>query len=74
MQHLSEKFLILRRIQLETHKRTQVFTYDTRHSCQILMKLEFSRQIFKKYLNIIFHEYPSSGRRVVSWGQTDRQT
>jgi hypothetical protein len=38
------------------------------------MKLEFSRQIFEKYLNIIFHENPSSGSRVVSCGQMARQT
>jgi len=25
------------------------------YSCQILMKLEFSRQIFEKYSNIKFH-------------------
>jgi hypothetical protein len=26
-----------------------------RHSCQILMKLEFPRQIFEKYLNLNFN-------------------
>jgi hypothetical protein len=30
------------------HSRTQVFMSSTRYSCQILMKLEFPRQIFKK--------------------------
>jgi hypothetical protein len=30
------------------------------------MKLEFSRQTFKKYSNIKFHEYPSSESWVVS--------
>jgi len=35
------------------------------------MKIEFSRQIFEEYLNIKFHENPSSGSRVVSYGQTD---
>jgi hypothetical protein len=39
---------------------------STRDSCQILMKLEFFRQIFEKYSNIKFHEDPSSG--------TDRRT
>jgi len=34
------------------------------------MKLEFSGQIFEKYLNIKFHENPSSGSRVVPCGQT----
>jgi hypothetical protein len=32
---------------------------STRYSCQILMKLEFSLQIFKKYSNTKFHENPS---------------
>jgi len=32
------------------------------------MKLEFSRQIFEKYSNIIFHDNPSRGR-LVSCGQ-----
>jgi len=42
--------------------------------CEILIKLEFSRQkdIFEKYSNIKFYENPSSGSRVVSCGRTDR--
>ena len=35
------------------------------------MKLEFSRQVFDKLLNIKFNRNPSSGSRVVSCGQTD---
>jgi len=35
------------------------------------MKLESSRQIFEKYLNIKFHENPSSGSRVSPCGRTD---
>jgi hypothetical protein len=35
------------------------------------MKLEFSRQFFEKSKNIIFHENPSSGSRVVPCRQTD---
>jgi len=35
------------------------------------MKLEFSRQFFKKYSNIKFHENPSNERRVVPFGRTD---
>ena len=35
------------------------------------MKLEFSWQIFKKFLYIKFYENPSSGNQVVPWGQTD---
>ena len=39
----------------------------------VLMKLEFSRQIFeKKHSNVKFHENPSSWSRVVPRGQTDR--
>jgi hypothetical protein len=30
------------------------------------MKLEFSRQLFEKYSNVKFHEYPSSGSRLFS--------
>jgi len=35
------------------------------------MNPEFSRQIFKKYLNIKFPENPSSRSQVVPFGQTD---
>jgi len=38
------------------------------------MKLVLSRQIFEKYAYIKFRKDSSSGSRVVSWGQTDRQT
>jgi len=38
------------------------------------MKLEYSRQIFEKYINITFNENSSTGSRVVSCVQTDRQT
>jgi hypothetical protein len=43
-------------------------------SCQILMKLEFSRGIFEKFLNIEFSENLSSWSRVCRCGRTDRQT
>jgi len=42
-----------------------------RYSCQILMKLEFSREVFERYSNIKFHENPSSGGRAVP---SDRRT
>ena len=48
--------------------------YSANYSCQILMELEFSRQIFEKYSNIKYHEYPSLGSRIVSCVQTDGQT
>jgi hypothetical protein len=56
------------------HKCTWVFTWSTRYSCQILMKLEFSRLIFEKYWNTKFHVNPSSGGRVVPCERTDEQT
>jgi len=37
------------------------------------MKVEFSQQIFVMYSNIKFHENPSSGSRVVSYGQTEER-
>ena len=43
-------------------------------SCPILMKLEFSGQIFEKSSNIKFHETPSSGSRVIPCCRTDGQT
>jgi hypothetical protein len=38
------------------------------------MKLEFSLQIFEKYTNKHFHEYPSSWSRVVPSEQMDGET
>jgi hypothetical protein len=35
--------------------------YCTRYSCPILMKLKFSRETFKKYSNIKFHDNPLVG-------------
>jgi len=42
-------------------------------TCQIFMKLKFSPQILKKYLNINFHENPSCRSWVVLCGLADRQ-
>ena len=36
---------------------------STRYSCQILTKLEFSRDIFENILNIRFYRNPSGGER-----------
>jgi len=44
---------------------------STRYSCQILMKLDFSRQILEKYTNIKFHDNPSSGSQIHPCGRTD---
>jgi hypothetical protein len=45
-----------------------------RFSCRILMKPDYSPQIFDKYSDITFHENPPSGSRVVPCGETDRRT
>jgi len=37
----------------------------------IIVRHEFSRQVFEKYSNTKFHENPSSGSRVVPCGRTD---
>jgi len=42
-----------------------------KYSCQILKKLELTRQIFEKYPNIKFHENSSGGSRVVPCGPSD---
>jgi hypothetical protein len=39
-----------------------------RYSCEILMRLEYSRQIFEKYSNIKSHE---NGSRVIPCGLAD---
>jgi len=46
---------------------------STGYSCQSVMKLAFSREIFEKYSNIEFHKNPSSWSRVVRCGRTDRR-
>jgi hypothetical protein len=52
-------------------KCLNVFMLSTRYSCRILMKREFSRQIFEEHSNIKFHQNPFSGSRVVACGQTE---
>jgi hypothetical protein len=47
---------------------------NNQYACQILMKLEFSPQIFEKYANIKFNETPSIGSRVFPCGRTGGQT
>jgi hypothetical protein len=58
-------FLILRKIQ-----RDAIINIH-RYVCQTLIKLESSRHIFVKYLNIGFYGIPRSGSRVVPCGRTD---
>ena len=47
---------------------------STRYSCPILMKLEFSQQIFEKSSNIKFYVNPFSGSVIVPYERTDGQT
>ena len=73
LQILSETFLVLRRIVEDMiQKIILIFMQSTRYSCQILMKLEFSRRIFEKYTK--FHENPSSSSPVVPSGRADGRT
>jgi hypothetical protein len=46
--------------------------HSTGYCCQILMKIEFSRQTLEKYSNIKFDENTFGGSRVVPCEQTDR--
>jgi hypothetical protein len=73
---LSEKFLILRKIQRDIilNVHISVFMWTTLCSCQILSKLEFFKHIFEIYLHIKFPENLSSVSWVVPCGQTERQT
>jgi hypothetical protein len=48
--------------------------YKYRYSCQVLMRLGFSLQIFEKYTNIECHENPFIGSRVVPCGRTNGPT
>jgi len=50
-----------------------VFMWSTHYSSPILMKLEFSRQLFEKYKNIKLHENSSSWSRVFSRRHADRK-
>jgi len=55
------------------HKRAEVFTKNNIYSCHIIMTLEFSRQIKKKY-NVKFDENPFGGSRVVPWRSKKERT
>ena len=71
LQLLSETFLILSSERHMIKNVMLVFMESTRYSSQILMKLEFSRQIFETYTNIKLYENPSSRSRVVLCGRED---
>jgi hypothetical protein len=71
------EFCIFYRLSLRTLRTKDVYLHRSyvycRYSCQILMKLEFSRHI-NKHPNTEFHEIPSSGSPVFPCGRTDGQT
>jgi hypothetical protein len=51
--------LILRKNQREYYNKCeQVVMKNTPYSCQNLMKLKFSKQIFENSFNMKFHESP----------------
>ena len=75
LQMLSETLLILTRTERDiTISVLLIFMYSTRYSCQILMTLEFSRQIFEKYPITKFYGNPSGRNRVVLCGRRDGRT
>jgi hypothetical protein len=72
VQPFPEIFLILRstgRDRLKMYTGLQV-KYPLILSYFLFFKTDFSQQIFEKYSNIKFQEYPSSGRAVVPCGQS----
>ena len=64
--------LILRRIERDIIINMFRSTCKVPLFFQMLMKLEFSRQIFEKCSDIKFHENPSSWRWAIPHGRTDR--
>jgi len=75
LQPSSETFLIIRRTERDMTKNVYRFSCKvTVILVSILMKTEFSRQIFEKYSSIRFQENPSSGSQVVPCRQTDGHT
>jgi len=67
---LSETFLTLRRTEVDIIK--SVHWSSCLNSRPIVMKPEYSRQIFRNTLEYKFHEALFSGSQVVLCGQTDR--
>jgi hypothetical protein len=66
---LSDMFFILRRNEGCMIKNVHWLSCKViRYSRQILMELEISRQIFEKYPDVKYTEYPFCGSRVVRCG------
>jgi hypothetical protein len=72
LQRLSEAFFILRRTEWHSiNVQTSSCKVIVKLFCQILMKLEFSRQMFEKHWNINLHKNLSTRNRVFLCGQTN---
>jgi hypothetical protein len=74
LQRLFKTFPILGRNERDIVINMKTSLCTSHYSYRILMKLEFSGQIFGKNFNIKFHQNSSSWSRVVACGQLDRQT
>ena len=70
---LSDTIFILRRTEPDMIQSIY-WPKRARYSCQILMKLEFSWEIFAKYSKIKIHKNPSSWSHVFPCRWTDGQT
>jgi len=74
LQLSSETFFIPRRIERDMIIIILDFIQSTLYFCPNFIKLEFSRHVFKKWLNTKFHKNPPSGNRVVRCWRMDRWT
>jgi hypothetical protein len=53
----------------------QIFVHEiTLYLCQNLIKNKFSQHIFEKFSDVIFHENPHSGNRIIACGGADGRT
>jgi hypothetical protein len=66
-----ETFLVLRRNKRDMIKTVYWSSRKVPLSCPVLMKIEFSRQIFEKYPYIKFRENPFSGTEFYAGRQMD---
>jgi hypothetical protein len=74
VQFLSEIFLIVRRNEQDVIKTVYWFQVNIRYSCQIVMKVEFSRQISKTLVSNLMKIRPVGGELFLAYGQMDRRT